>query len=103
MPPSPTATPQPSDTVPPTVQLTNPNAGGVYSGKVNLAASASDNRGVARVEFYVDGKLFKGDTRAPYATSWNSKGTAKGTHTIMAKAIDTSGMTSSSSAVITTK
>ena len=46
-----------SDTTPPSVSITSPANGSVVSGLVNIAALASDNVGVTRVEFRVDGTL----------------------------------------------
>ena len=47
------ATPAP-DTAPPTATVTAPAAGSVVSGSVNVAATASDNVGVAGVQFLLD-------------------------------------------------
>jgi hypothetical protein len=64
--------PPPLDTVPPTVAITSPQ----YFQRVQpnttvtIRASASDNVGVSRVEFYVDlvGKCV--DTEAPFTCNW---------------------------------
>ena len=47
-------TPPPPDTTPPTVSLTPPAP--ILAGTVNLAATASDNVGVAGVQFLLDGE-----------------------------------------------
>ena len=44
----------PPDTTPPTVSITSPTSGNV-SGTVTVSANASDNVGVTRVDFYVNG------------------------------------------------
>src|SRR6185436_3223428 len=59
-------TPLPSDTTAPTVSLTAPTSGQTLSGTATLSASASDNVGVTRVEFYRDGTLFASDNASPY-------------------------------------
>src|SRR5450755_261617 len=46
--------PPPTDTTPPTVGITSPTGGNV-SGTVTISANASDNVGVTRVDFYVNG------------------------------------------------
>ncbi len=79
---------QPTDTLPPTVALTAPSSEALVSGVVTVAATADDDMGVARVEFYVDGSLIGTDTSAPYAVSWNSASVASGAHTLTAKAYD---------------
>ena len=48
------------DTTPPTVSLTSPANGATISGDTPLAATASDNNGVAAVEFLVDGTTING-------------------------------------------
>src|SRR5262249_18495359 len=48
------------DTTPPSVTLTQPDAGAVLRGKVRVAANASDNVGVARVDFIYRGRLTPG-------------------------------------------
>src|SRR6185295_11643671 len=54
-----TVKPVPADTTPPTVTLTAPLNGAVIKRKstVTVTASASDNKGVASVSFYVSGSL----------------------------------------------
>ena len=70
----------------PTVSLTAPAAGANVKGTVSVTASASDNVGVSKVEFYVDGVLKGTDTTSPYRYSWVT-GT-NGSYTIYAKAYD---------------
>jgi hypothetical protein len=89
----------PGDTTPPTVALTAPTAGATLSGTVTLAATASDNVAVARVDFLVDGLVVATDTAAAYQVSWNSATVANGTHTFAARATDTSGNATTSSSV----
>ena len=90
-----------ADTTPPTVSLTNPANGATVAGTVSVAASASDNVGVAKVEFYVDGALKGTDTTSPYGYSWDTTGSSNGSHTVLAKAYDAAGNTTSASATVT--
>src|SRR6202171_329054 len=76
------------DTSPPTVSLTSPPGGATVSGTVTINAKASDNVGVTKVEFYVDGALLSTSTTSPYSASWNTTTAANGSHTIAAKAYD---------------
>ncbi len=89
------------DSTAPTVSITSPANGATVSGTVALAATASDNVGVSRVEFRVDGTLLVSDTSAPYSTTWNAAGAAPGTHTIQARAYDAAGNTTNSSVTVT--
>jgi poly(hydroxyalkanoate) depolymerase family esterase len=91
-----------ADNTPPSVQLTAPAAGSTVSGSVALTATASDNAGVSRVEFLVDGMQVGSDAAAPYEVTWSSAAVADGSHTVTARAVDTSGNATTSSATITT-
>ena len=91
------------DTSPPTVSVTSPADNATVSGTINVAASASDDVGVAGVQFVLDGADFGSeDTTAPYGISWNTTTLADGNHTLAARARDTSGNTTTS-ATITAK
>ena len=91
------------DTTPPTVSITSPAVGVSLSGAVTLAANASDNVGVASVQFKVDGvNLGSAVTQVPYSISWDTSTVAAGAHSITAVATDTSGNTATSTAVAVT-
>jgi hypothetical protein len=84
----------------PTVSITAPAAGATVSGTVALAASASDNVGVASVQFRVNGtNVGAADTTSPYAASWATTGLAAGTYTITAVATDAAGNQATSAGV----
>ncbi len=91
-----------ADSTPPSVQLTSPAAGATVGGSVTLAATASDDTGVARVEFLIDGTQVGSDTAAPYELAWNSAVVMDGQHTVTARAVDASGNTATSARTITT-
>src|SRR2546425_13107946 len=62
------ATTAAGDAVPPTVSLTAPAANATVSGAIPVSATASDNVGVAGVQFRLDGApLGAEDVTAPYA------------------------------------
>ncbi|HSD22658.1 MAG TPA: Ig-like domain-containing protein, partial [Anaeromyxobacter sp.] len=91
------------DSVPPTVSMTAPAAGATVSGTVTVSASASDDVGVAGVQFLLDGaSLGAEDTAAPYAISWNTTGASNGTHSLSARARDAAGNVTTSPAVSVT-
>ncbi len=69
------------------------------SGTITLSATASDNVGVTKVEFYVDGSLKGTDTSSPYSMTLDSTTLANGSHSLVAKAYDAAGNVGSSSAV----
>jgi hypothetical protein len=70
------------------------------SGTTGVSANASDNVGVAGVQFLLDGaNLGAEDTSAPYSTSWDTTTTANGSHVLTARARDAAGNTTTSAAV----
>jgi uncharacterized protein (TIGR03118 family) len=85
------------DTVAPVVALTAPAAGDV-SGTVTVSANATDNVGVARVEFYAGVNNIGTDLTAPYSVQWNTTGIT-GVQQLTAKAFDGAGNTTTSTAV----
>src|SRR6266404_3870691 len=57
-----------NDTTPPTVSITSPASGTIVAGTISVTASASDNVGVAGVQFRLDGvNAGTGVTAAPYS------------------------------------
>jgi hypothetical protein len=93
----------PTDTTVPTVAVTGPAAGATVSGTVTLTASASDNVGVAGVQFKVDGSnVGAEDVTAPYSVSWTTGTIANGAHTISAVARDAAGNQAASALVAVT-
>ena len=90
----------PPDTTPPNVSLTAPTADSSLSGTVTATATATDNVGVAGVQFQLDGNnLGAVVTTAPYSISWNTATATNGSHTLTAVATDTSGNTATSASV----
>src|SRR6202007_3241604 len=74
------------DTQAPTVNITAPAAGAV-SGTVNVTANASDNIGVAGVQFLLNGaNLGAEDVTSPYSFSWNTTIISAGAYILAAKA-----------------
>ncbi len=86
--PNSSTTPPPSDTTKPTVSITGPANGVTVNGSVNITATAADNVGVTRVDFYVDGVLKGSSGVSPYVYAWDTSMVVNGTHTLLAKAYD---------------
>ena len=81
-----------SDSTAPQAAITAPANGATVSGMVAVSATATDNIGVAGVQFYVDGAaLGQESTSAPYSISWNAAAAAPGTHQLSAVARDAAG------------
>ena len=95
------ATPIPPET--PTVTITSPAAGYV-AGTVSVAATATDNIGVASVQFRVDGiDLGAPDVTAPYAIAWDTTTVPDGSYTISAEVRDGSNNSAVSSVLVTVR
>ena len=90
------------DTVAPTVAVTAPSANATVSGIVTVRASASDNVGVTKVEFYENGVLLSATNVAPYSCLWNTQTLANGSYTLTAKAYDASNNVKQSAGVAVT-
>jgi uncharacterized membrane protein len=92
----------PPDTTPPTTSITSPANNATVSGTITVTASASDNVGVVKVEFYIDSVLKSTVTTSPYTFSWNTNTVANGTHTIFSKAYDAANNVGTSATVTVT-
>src|SRR5207247_5967003 len=66
---------------------------------VTVSASATDNVGVAGVQFKLDGANLGAEiTTAPYTISWNTRTTTNGAHSLSAVARDAAGNTATAAA-----
>jgi len=92
------------DILPPTVSIISPNNRATVSGTIDVSASASDNVGVTRVDFYLDGSLtpVATDTSSPYSWSWDTTTVSNGDHSLLVKAYDAAGNTGTSSPITVT-
>ena len=96
--------PPPADTTAPTVALSAPASGATVSGTVTVTATATDNVGVAGVQFRLDGaNLGAQDPSAPYSIAWPTAGAVtNGAHVLTAVASDAAGNVATSAAVTVT-
>jgi glucose/arabinose dehydrogenase len=93
------------DTIAPTVSITNPanNANVTRRSTVTITATASDNVGVIRVEFLVNGALQCADTTAPYSCNWNVPNAKNQTFQLQARAFDQAGNMGTASIQVTAR
>lgn len=77
----------------PVARLTSPiNLSRFLSGTITLSATATDNVGVASVEFQVDGRTIGSPVNsAPYSKSLDTAAYASGQHVVRARARDAAG------------
>jgi hypothetical protein len=81
------------DTEVPGILITSPGDGATVSGNVQVSATASDNVGVTKVTFAIDGVWAGKDTTAPYSFNWDTTTHADGIAKVQATAFDAAGNT----------
>ncbi len=95
-----------SDTTAPTVAITFPTGGATVAGAIDIAATASDDIGVTKVEFLIDGVVVGQGVSAqqagPYEFNWNTTPYTTGLHTLQARAYDAAGNNATSPSVSVT-
>ncbi len=87
------------DTMAPVVALTAPLANTRLESTAALSATASDNVGVAKVEFFVDALKVGEATADPYTVMVDFASIANGAHVLTAKATDAAGNSATSDGV----
>jgi hypothetical protein len=91
------------DTAPPTVAVVWPSSGATLAWTVTVIADASDNVGVAGVEFLVDGAPVGAQATAEpngrYWIAWDTTTVPNGSHALAARARDAAGNTTTSTGV----
>jgi len=85
------------DTQPPVTSITAPSNGDTVAAGSTVSASASDDRGVAKVELWLDTALASADTTSPYSFVLSTS--LSGTHVLQTKAYDAAGNVGVSSAI----
>jgi hypothetical protein len=85
---------------PPTVTMIAPAPGGVVANLLTLWALASDASGVAGVQFLLDGASLGAEvTTPPYTILWDTSKSSSGSHILTARALGTTGLTTTSASV----
>ncbi len=78
---------------PPSIAITNPVEGSTVTATVSVTVNASDDRGIDKVQFYIDGVCKSTDTASPYSYSWDTTAESGGSHTVKVIAYDTANQT----------
>lgn len=81
-----------ADTSPPTVKITSPQKDSKVQSGFTITAEASDDQGVLRVDFSIDGTVVGNATSAPY--TFTSAALGAGSHMVQATAYDAINHTS---------
>lgn len=74
--------------IPPEVSIKTPASNATVGGTVTISADATDDKGVNRVEFWVDGVNKFTDYSSPYDWSWDTTSYPDDTHTVGVMAYD---------------
>jgi chitodextrinase len=90
-----------ADASAPSVKLKTPTSGSTVGGLTTVSATASDDVGVTKVDFYVDSTLRASDTSSPYSFQWDTGLVINGRHTLIVKAYDAAGNVSTDSFNVT--
>src|SRR5207248_9228852 len=77
-------------TLPPVVNILAPGSG-LLTGSVQVTAAATDDVGVTKVEFWLDGALQATQTAAPYIWTFDASAAAASDHALVVKAYDAAG------------
>jgi subtilisin family serine protease len=80
-----------ADMMAPSVTITRPADGSKVSGTVAVGVSATDDVSVAKLQFYVDGKLVSAASGATLSYNWNTRKAKYGAHKLEALATDGTG------------
>lgn len=79
------------DLTPPVISITSPAAGSMVRSSVKVTGKATDNKGISKVEFYVDGQYRATSGGGNFSARVSFNKLAKGQHVITATAFDYAG------------
>ncbi len=92
----------PPDVTAPTATITAPASGSIVSGVLNINVTATDDVGVTRVEWYLNGACAGTNSGAPAMFSWDTTGSTNGSYVLGARAYDAAGNMGSAASVTVT-
>lgn len=85
---------------PPVVAIDSPDPARIAHGIETLSASATDESGIGKVEFYIDDYLVATCTGPPYQFSWDTSQYSEGSHVLEAIAYEDSSVFTQGSAMM---
>jgi thermitase len=91
-----------TDVTPPEAGISSPTEGSRIpkNGRVKIEGSASDNKGVAKIEVSIDGQSVASDSTSSISFIWNARSAAAGAHKVTVKAYDAAGNSSTASVTV---
>ena len=96
------AQPTTSDTIPPSVYISNPADGSTISGTITASINATDNVGIGKVQLYIDDIMQGEKTGAPYSFAIDTTKLSSNSHVFKSIAYDISNNTGSSQNTVNT-
>ncbi len=87
--------------IPPQVTITSPASDDIVYGIIDIIASATDDAGIARVEFYRNSAFIASDATNSYSCSFDTTDVSDGTCTLSAIAYDIGGLSATDSIAVT--
>jgi len=85
----------------PNVSIKSPKSGALLSKLVKIEVDASDDKGLKKVEFYIDNILKNTDTQPPYEWNWDTAKGPSGNRTVKVIAYDVDNQTAEQSIQVT--
>ena len=84
-------TPGVIDKTPPTVRISSPSNGVTVTGNLTVSADGTDNIGIYKIDFFVDGTLTGSSNTNPATFTLNTTKYLNGSHILVARAMDSAG------------
>lgn len=81
-----------TDTLPPTITLTQPTDNSTVIGQLNANALATDNVAIGQVQFLLNGNVISTDTTSPYSYYFDSTKYPNGRYLFAVRATDTANL-----------
>jgi chitodextrinase len=91
----------PTQDAPPTAKIDTPGDGLAVFSTTQINATASDDKGITKVEYFVDGVSIgtSASSSSPYTITWDTTKYLNGSHSVYVRVTDTAGQSTVSSTV----
>lgn len=89
----------PNPDTPPTAIISSPGDGAIVTDITPITASATDDKGIAKVDYFLDGSSIGTSVTSPYTLSWDTTKTLNGSHSLRVRATDTIGQVGDSATI----
>lgn len=90
-----------NDITAPTLSISIPTGGQNLSERITIGVNAADASGIAKVEYYLDGRLVGSTTKSPFDWSIDTRNWNNGSHQLSVRAYDAGGNVSIATHTVT--